>query len=174
MQLINAGLIFLAILLMWSTLNLERPSSINTTNEQSTQLNDSMEFLRKLKGKSAKEESQTKRIEAYRQTVELSLQDNPDSINEIDVKFDKGSQDCDNLLNQIISSSQTIDNDIFEINQSVEKIRTKESNDSSETITHLRDILDVINQLESSSSEVESYSRGLSKRISEVKAGVIY
>ena len=58
MQIINAILLFLAILLMWSTLNLERSTAnIARPGDQSSQLADSMEFLRKIKNKSPKEES---------------------------------------------------------------------------------------------------------------------
>jgi hypothetical protein len=174
MQMINAILLFLALILMWSTLSLDRSSGVRISNDQSTQLNDSMEFLRKLKGKSANEESQTRRIDAYRKTVEQSLKDNPDSINEILNKFDSGSEVCGSLLRQIISSSLALSNDLSEIKQSIDKTQSNESQEASQTVYHLRELLDLINQLETSSSDVESFSRDLSVQISEVKSGVVY
>ena len=50
----NIILILLAILLLWGAINLDRTSQRRVVEDQSAQLNDSIEILRKLKGKSKK------------------------------------------------------------------------------------------------------------------------
>jgi|GEM_PF-1499407 len=175
MQIINAILLFLAILLMWSTLNLERSTNnIAKPGDQSSQLNDSMEFLRKLKNKSPKEESQSKRIEAYKKIAEESLKDNPESIDRVELKFDKGAKHCSSLMVGLSRSSSDLVNKFEMVKQDISKIKSIEDQRFSETSTLLKDMMIAINDLESSTRDVESSSRELSNQIAEVKSGVVF
>ncbi|MDC3298054.1 hypothetical protein OAU99_01610 [Candidatus Poseidoniaceae archaeon] len=174
MQMINAILIFIAIILMWQTLNLERSAKLAQTSEQSSQLNDSMEFLRKLKTKSPSENSQSQRINAYRKTVEESLKDNPESIDRVELNFDLGSKECANHLNEIANSSNELATKFEQIQIDIEQSKSKEDRYFAETSSHLRDMMLVIKDLESSSIEVENRSRELSNQIAEVKSGVVF
>ena len=174
MQIINTILIFLAIILMWQTLNIERSAKLASPSEQSSQLSDSMEFLKKLNNKSPNENSQSKRINAYRKTVEESLKDNPESIDRVESNFDMGSKECANHLNAIANSSDELANKFEQIQIDIEQSKSKEDRYFVETSSHLREMMLVIKDLESSSIEVESRSRGLSNQIAEVKSGVVF
>jgi len=174
MQIINATLLFLAILLLWSTLNLERSSKLVAPTDQSSQLNDSMEFLRKLKNKSAKEESQTKRINAYQSTVEESLQDNPLSIDRVESKFEEGSIRNDSLLKGLTDASGILTDKLNHVRNSIIEDKSHEENELNQTASLLTEMMVVIGQLETTSSELEHQSRELNNQISEVKSGVVY
>ena len=174
MQLINAALLFLALILIWGTLNLDRSTTIRSENEQSTQLNDSMEFLRKLKRKSAREESMGRRMSAYRKTIDQALQENPVCLKGIEDDFDTRAQACESRLNNLIASSNVVSSNLIRMNDDIQKKVNSESADSSATVAHLGDLLRVINEIESSSDEVKSLSSDLNQQIIEVKSGVVY
>ncbi|MDP6870462.1 MAG: hypothetical protein QGI21_06805 [Candidatus Poseidoniaceae archaeon] len=174
MQIINAVLLFLALILIWGTLNLDRSANRIVETDQSTQLNDSIEFLRKLKRKSAREESLGRRMEAYRKTVEQALKENPDYLKDIEENFGKGTQACESLLDNLMSSTVKINSDLTHVNEAVQKVRESDNADSITTVSHLRELFQAISEIESASSDVEGYSANLNQQISEVKAGVIF
>ena len=175
MQIINAILLFLAILLMWSTLNLERSTAnIARPGDQSSQLADSMEFLRKIKNKSPKEESQSKRVDAYKKIAEESLKDNPESIDRVESKFDKGTKHCSSLMNGLSRSSDDLVNKFEAIKQDIDSVKSIEHEKFSETSTLLKEMMIAINDLESSTRDVENSSLDLSNQIAEVKSGVVF
>lgn len=174
MQIINAMLLFLAILLIWSTLNLERSSKLSTPVDQSSQLNDSMEFLRKLKNKSAKEESQTKRINAYQSTVEESLQDNPQTIDRVQSDFIQRSKQSEQQIHGLSTSSQNLAEKLEKIRVSIMESKSQEDIEFNETSSLLREMMIVIGQLETTTKQLETKSIELNNQISEVKSGVVY
>ena len=174
MQLINAALLFLALLLIWGTLNIDRSTTFRAETDQNTQLNDSMEFLRKLKRKSASEESMGRRMNAYRKTIDRALQENPVCLKGIEDDFDAGTQACESQLNNLIASSNVVSSNLIRMNDEIQKKVNSESADSSATVAHLGDLLRVINEIESSSDEVKSLSSNLNQQIIEVKSGVVY
>ena len=63
MNLSNVILIIAAILLLWGAINLDRTSQRRVIEDQSSQLNDSMEILNRLKGKSPEEKSKSRRVD---------------------------------------------------------------------------------------------------------------
>ena len=81
MEIVNAILIFLALVLMWGALNLDRAPTARVEIDQSSQLNDSMTFLQKLRTKSPSEIVQSKRVKAYQANLLKMAEENPDLLN---------------------------------------------------------------------------------------------
>ena len=108
MNMSNVILIVLAILLLWGAINLDRTSQRRVVEDQSAQLNDSIEILRKLKGKSPSEASNNRRIAAYSETVNRAAKENPEFLGKIEKDFDAGASSNSVDIEKLINSTSEI------------------------------------------------------------------
>ncbi len=169
MNMSNLLLIVLAILLLWGAINLDRSSQIRVVDEQNSQLNDSIEFLRKLKGKSAGEESDSRRIDAYRETVNKAANQNPEFLNQIENDFKQGSDSNDSAIGNIISSTGNINSTLKEIEAVSQEINMKNELEAKIAIDNLTKLYQSIQNVQISSGEFSKQSAVLAQNIAEVK-----
>lgn len=78
-----------ALILVWGAINLERPAAQRVEVNQSDQLNDSINFLKKLKKPSAKEQSQDRRARAFKSHVDSVSEEIPRTMDSIEESFDQ-------------------------------------------------------------------------------------
>ena len=84
MEIINGILLLLALALVWGAVNLERPAVSKVEINQSDQMNESMNFLKRLKRPSAKEDSQSKRLNAWKSTMAKIIPEIPETMAKIE------------------------------------------------------------------------------------------
>ena len=89
MEIVNAVLLMCALILVWGAINLERPAAQRVEVNQSDQLNDSINFLKKLKKPSAKERSQDRRAQAFKSHVDSVSEEIPRTMDSIEESFDQ-------------------------------------------------------------------------------------
>ena len=79
MEIINGILLILALAFVWGAVNLERPAVSKGEINQSDQMNESMNFFEAPKeASSAREESQSRRLNAYKSTMDNIIWKIPD------------------------------------------------------------------------------------------------
>ena len=172
MQIINAVLLFLALVFIWGAMNLDRAPVTRIQIDGSTQLNDSIEFLRKLRGKSPNEESQSRRINAYRTAVNDSMNENPTALSEIEANFEEGLKANSKAINKINKESS-------ELFQNMEQIVTQSQNSKLEmqeqitnTSSNLSEMVGLIMDIKEHASRNNTQSDDLKGMVSEVKVCV--
>ena len=168
MNMSNVLLIVIAILLLWGAINLDRTSQRRIVEDQSSQLNDSIEFLRKLNGKSPKEESNGRRIDAYRETVNRAVKDNPEHLRKIEQDFDAGSSSNSNDIEKLIDSTNDITTKLDAFETKATEAKAKKDVDSRIVGENLTKLVQSINAVEASSQEFSQNSAVLSQNIAEV------
>ena len=89
MEIVNAVLLMCALILVWGAINLERPGAQRVELNQSDQLNDSINFLKKLKKPSAKEQSQDRRAQAFKSHVDSVSEEIPSTMDSIEESFEQ-------------------------------------------------------------------------------------
>ena len=89
MEIVNAVLLMCALILVWGAINLERPAAQRVEVNQSDQLNDSINFLKKLKKPSAKEQSQDRRARAFKSHVDSVSEEIPRTMDSIEESFEQ-------------------------------------------------------------------------------------
>jgi hypothetical protein len=171
MNMSNVILILLAIAFLWGAINLDRASQIRSLDEKNmnTQLSDSIEFLRKLNGKSPREESHGRRIEAYRETVKKTANENPISLNNIEKDFSEGTKATKSALNQILNSTNKVKVNLNDLEFQSAEMKKKAVTDSKTTVENLSQLVSSIQNIQSSSSEFTTQSAVLAQNIAEVK-----
>lgn len=172
MQIINAALLFLALVFVWSAMNLDRTPVARVQLDESTQLNDSIEFLRKLRGRSANEESQTRRIKAYRQTVMESMNENPKILSEIEANFEEGLKANSKALAAINDGSQKVVENVNSIVISSQNSHDKMQNQITNTSENLGEMVRLIMEIKDQASKTNAQSEDLKAKVSEVKVCV--
>ena len=108
MEIVNAVLIFMALVLMWGALNLDRSPMARVEVDQSSQLNDSMTFLQKLRSKSPKEEIQTRRIRAFQANLAQITDENPELLVGTESMIANREEENGIQLNSLISSAEAM------------------------------------------------------------------
>lgn len=108
MEIVNAVLIFVALVLMWGALNLDRSPMARVEVDQSSQLNDSMTFLQKLRSKSPKEEIQTRRIRAFQANLAQITDENPELLVGTESMIANREEENGIQLNSLISSAEAM------------------------------------------------------------------
>ena len=108
MEIVNAVLIFVALVLMWGALNLDRSPMARVEVDQSSQLNDSMTFLQKLRSKSPKEEIQTRRIRAFQANLAQITDENPKLLVGTESMIANREEENGIQLNSLISSAEAM------------------------------------------------------------------
>ena len=170
MNVSNVVLIVLAILLIWGAINLDRTSSQRrVVEEQNSTLNDSMEFLRKLKGKSAREQSHGRRIDAYRETVTKAVNDNPENLNRIEKNFEAGTDSNNSAIGNLINSTEIINSNLKEIEKKSTEATMKNEIDAKLAVENLTKLYQSIQGVQISSDDLNKQSAVLSQNIAEVK-----
>ncbi|MAK26185.1 MAG: hypothetical protein CMA02_02815 [Euryarchaeota archaeon] len=164
----NILLIGLAILLLWGAINLDRTSQRRVVEDQSSQLNDTMEFLRKVKGREPKDESNSRRINAYTETVNRAIKENPEYLRQIEKDFEDGTSSNSNQIEKIIESTDKITSNLDEIQSKTAEVKAKQAVDSQHVVENLTKLVQSINAVEIASQEFSQNSAVLSQNIAEV------
>ena len=168
MNMSNVILIVLAILLLWGAINLDRTSQRRVVEDQSAQLNDSIEILRKIKGKSPSESSNNRRIAAYTETVNRAAKENPEYLGKIEKDFDAGASSNSVDIEKLISSTSEIAENLDSIQTKAQEAKVKHELDSKFVVENLTRLVHSINAVEASSQEFSRNSAVLSQNIAEV------
>lgn len=168
MNMSNVILIVLAILLLWGAINLDRTSQRRVVEDQSAQLNDSIEILRKLKGKSPSEASNNRRIAAYSETVNRAAKENPEYLGKIEKDFDAGASSNSVDIEKLINSTSEIAVNLDSIQTKAQEAKVKQELDSKFVVENLTRLVHSINAVEASSQEFSRNSAVLSQNIAEV------
>lgn len=168
MNMSNVILIVLAILLLWGAINLDRTSQRRVVEDQSAQLNDSIEILRKLKGKSPSEASNNRRIAAYSETVNRAAKENPEFLGKIEKDFDAGASSNSVDIEKLINSTSEIAVNLDSIQTKAQEAKVKQELDSKFVVENLTRLVHSINAVEASSQEFSRNSAVLSQNIAEV------
>ena len=168
MNMSNVILIVLAILLLWGAINLDRTSQRRVVEDQSAQLNDSIEILRKIKGKSPSESSNNRRIAAYTETVNRAAKENPEYLGKIEKDFDAGASSNSVDIEKLINSTSEIAENLDSIQTKAQEAKVKHELDSKFVVENLTRLVHSINAVEASSQEFSRNSAVLSQNIAEV------
>jgi len=168
MNMSNVILIVLAILLLWGAINLDRTSQRRVVEDQSAQLNDSIEILRKIKGKSPSEASNNRRIAAYSETVNRAVKENPEYLGKIEKDFDAGASSNSVDIEKLINSTNEIAVNLDSIQTKAQEAKVKQELDSKFVVENLTRLVHSINAVEASSQEFSRNSAVLSQNIAEV------
>ena len=174
MNMSNIILIVLAILLLWGAINLDRTSQRRVVEDQSAQLNDSIEILRKLKGKSPSEASSNRRIAAYSETVNRAAKENPEFLGKIEKDFDAGASSNSVDIEKLINSTSEIAVNLDSIQTKAQEAKVKQELDSKFVVENLTRLVHSINAVEASSQEFSRNSAVLSQNIVEVNQYLDY
>ena len=169
MNMSNVILIVLAILLLWGAINLDRTSQRRVVEDQSAQLNDTIEILRKIKGKSPSEASNNRRIAAYSETVNRAAKENPEYLGKIEKDFDAGASSNSVDIEKLINSTSEIAVNLDSIQTKAQEAKVKQELDSKFGVENLTRLVHSINAVEASSQEFSRNSAVLSQNIAEVK-----
>tara|TARA_B100001113_G_C21015381_1_gene581142 strand:- start:489 stop:1013 length:525 start_codon:yes stop_codon:yes gene_type:complete len=121
MEIINGILLLLALALIWGAVNLERPATSKVDINQSDQMNESMNFLKRLKKPSAKEDSQSKRINAWKSTMSKIIPEIPETMAKIEDSHENIYQLSDRKINSLDRLVGSISNTIDETNTRVQE-----------------------------------------------------
>ena len=108
MEIVNAVLIFMALVLMWGALNLDRSPMARVEVDTNSQLNDSMTFLQKLRSKSPKEEIQTRRIRAFQANLAQITDENPELLAGTESMLTSREEGNSIQLNSLISNTEAM------------------------------------------------------------------
>ena len=168
MNMSNVILIVLAILLLWGAINLDRKSQRRVVEDQSAQLNDTIEILRKIKGKSPSEASNNRRIAAYSETVNRAAKENPEYLGKIEKDFDAGASSNSVDIEKLINSTSEIAVNLDSIQTKAQEAKVKQELDSKFVVENLTRLVHSINAVEASSQEFSRNSAVLSQNIAEV------
>ena len=168
MKMSNISLIVLALLLLWGAINLDRTSQRRVVEDQSAQLNDSIEILRKIKGKSPSESSNNRRIAAYSETVNRAAKENPEYLGKIEKDFDAGASSNSVDIEKLINSTSEIAVNLDSIQTKAQEAKVKQELDSKFVVENLTRLVHSINAVEASSQEFSRNSAVLSQNIAEV------
>ena len=168
MNMSNVILIVLAILLLWGAINLDRTTQRRVVEDQSAQLNDSIEILRKLKGKSPSEASNNRRIAAYSETVNRAAKENPEYHGKIEKDFEAGASSNSVDIEKLINSTSEIAVNLDSIQTMAQEAKVKQELDSKFVVENLTRLVHSINAVEASSQEFSRNSAVLSQNIAEV------
>ena len=168
MNMSNVILIVLAILLLWGAINLDRTSQRRVVEDQSAQLNDTIEILRKIKGKSPSEANNNRRIAAYSETVNRAAKENPEYLGKIEKDFDAGASSNSVDIEKLINSTSEIAVNLDSIQTKAQEAKVKQELDSKFVVENLTRLVHSINAVEASSQEFSRNSAVLSQNIAEV------
>ena len=174
MEIINAALIFGALVLMWGALNLDRSPTARIEVDQNSQLNDSMTFLQKFRRKSAKEEIQNRRIRAFQANLEQIMSENPEMLLGVEEEFASKTTSNQSQLGSLIGETRRVHQTILDQrNQRV--ILTENQQMVMDTaMSELSELAGEIIELKAATDQCNREMAGMSKQIDQVKSCVGY
>ena len=143
MEIVNAVLLMCALILVWGAINLERPAAQRVEVNQSDQLNDSINFLKKLKKPSAKEQSQDRRAQAFKSHVDSVSEEIPRTMDSIEESFEQiqyGQRRKVKQLQQLVGEIHT------QVEVSNQR-QTTTTNQSKEALSELMDQIASLSQM---------------------------
>ena len=148
MEIINGILLILARAFVWGAVNLERPAVSKVEINQSDQMNESMNFLKRLKKPSAREESQSRRLNAYKSTMDNIISEIPDTMQKIEESYKGICQGNNRKLRQL-------DQLVKSMSSTVEGTNTKLQHDMQKSFSEITDLSTKINDLNSAIAPLE-------------------
>lgn len=169
MNISNLLLIILAVSVLWMAINLDRSSQQRITSDQNSQLNDSMEFLRGIKNKSANERSKDRRINAYRKTVERTLVENPENLKKIEENFNQSTDSNSKLIENVQVEAEMVANKLTQLKSKNTDAMLKSREDNQKITENLKNLAESISSVNNSTSKFEENSAILVRNIAEVK-----
>jgi len=169
MNISNLLLIILAVSVLWMAINLDRSSQQRITSDQNSQLNDSMEFLRGIKNKSANERSKDRRINAYRKTVERTLVENPENLKKIEENFNQSTDSNSKLIENVQLEAEMVANKLSQLKSKNTDAILKSREDNQKITENLKNLAESISSVNNSTSKFEENSAILVRNIAEVK-----
>lgn len=165
MEIVNAVLIFVALALMWGALNLDRSPMARVEVDQSSQLNDSMTFLQKLRSKSPKEEIQTRRIRAFQANLAQITDENPELLVGTESMIADREEENGIQLNSLISSAEAMGV------ARLEEIKMQEENNGQRR-QDIAAVEDDLLELVSTISQIQQESMASSQTIEELSTSI--
>tara|TARA_B100000963_G_C22609839_1_gene664342 strand:+ start:1740 stop:2264 length:525 start_codon:yes stop_codon:yes gene_type:complete len=148
MEIINGILLILALAFVWGAVNLERPAVSKVEINQSDQMNESMNFLKRLKKPSAREESQSRRLNAYKSTMDNIISEIPDTMQKIEKSYEGICQGNNRKLRQLDQLVKSMSN-------TVEDTNAKLQYDTQKSFTEITDLSNKINDLNNAIAPLE-------------------
>ena len=174
MEIVNAILIFLALVLMWGALNLERSPVARVEVDQSSQLNDSMNFLQKLRTKSPKEEIQARRIRAFQANLAQITDENPELLGSTESILNEKEQINSAHLTSLINKIEALG--LAKTQELESHERNVELHDNNITMIEkdLLQLVELIAQVQQQSAASAETIHDISNSIEKVKTVVGY
>lgn len=174
MEIVNAVLIFMALVLMWGALNLDRSPVARVETDQSSQLNDSMTFLQKLRSKSPREEIQSRRIRAFQANLAQITDENPELLKGTDAMLTEREMGNNNNLVSLIQSTEELEAArIFDL-QVQQKNAEQQQQDIVSIEGDLAALVGLIAQVQQEAAASSQTIEDLSNSIEKVKTVVGY
>ena len=96
-----------------------------------------MEFLRKVKGREPRDASNSRRIDAYRETVNRAIKENPEYLRQIEKDFEEGTSSNSNQIEKIIESTDKITSNLDDIQSKTAEVKAKQALDSQQVVENL-------------------------------------
>mgnify|MGYP004487258851 FL=1 len=174
MEIINAVLIFMALVLMWGALNLDRSPAARVEVDQSSQLNDSMTFLQKLRNKSPKEEVQSRRIRAFQANLAQISDENPQLLENTEAILGGRDEDNSKFLDSLIQSTENLGTFRLEERQNQETAATHQQEDARSIEEDLIELVGMIVQVQQDVAASSDTIEGISNSVEKVKTVVGY
>jgi septal ring factor EnvC (AmiA/AmiB activator) len=172
MEIINGILLLLALALVWGAVNLERPAVSKVEINQSDQMNESMNFLKRLKRPSAKEDSQSKRLNAWKSAMAKIIPEIPETMAKIEDSHERICQQNDRKFSQLDKLLDSISHSVDETNMKVQQDTEKSFVELSNLSVKIGELNNAIIPLESKLLENQSSLNRITIDAQEVKESV--
>lgn len=174
MEIVNAILIFLALVLMWGALNLDRAPTARVEIDQSSQLNDSMTFLQKLRTKSPSEIVQSKRVKAYQANLLKMAEENPDLLNGAEELLEEREEETKKMILNMINDARRVKEVNAEEQSALAELIANQRADANLIETNLILLINMIALVHEESSATSETIAQISEEVGKVKAIVGY
>ena len=172
MEIINGILLLLALALIWGAVNLERPATSKVDINQSDQMNESMNFLKRLKRPSAKEDSQSKRLNAWKSTMAKIIPEIPETMAKIEDSHERICQENDRKFRQLNTLLESISHTVDETNMKIQQDTEKSFVELTNLSNKIGELNNAIIPLENKLLENQSSLNQLTGDAQEVKESV--
>lgn len=174
MEIVNAILIFLALVLMWGALNLERAPAARVEIDQSSQLNDSMTFLQKLRTKSPNEVVQSKRVKAYQANLLKMADENPGLLDGAQELLEEREEESKKMILNMIDDARRVREVKTEEQTATAELIANQRADANLIETNLIQLIEMIALVHQESSATSETIAQISEDVGKVKAIVGY
>ena len=172
MEIINGILLILALAFVWGAVNLERPAVSKVEINQSDQMNESMNFLKRLKKPSAREESQSRRLNAYKSTMDNIISEIPDTMQKIEESYEGICQGNNRKLRQLDQLVKSMSNTVEDTNAKLQYDTQKSFTEITDLSTKISDLNNAIAPLEQKILQNQNSLNELTNDTQKVKESV--